>query len=269
MKYFLNFLFIGVLLLQSMEPEAAINYRIVWKENFTESEKTKVESWLSTCTQAVSTCLGDYPFEVTYYMHRRENASEPVPWANTIRNGEQGVEFYIDPTFDLKDFLDDWTAPHEIAHLSIPYVGKENMWFSEGYASYMQYLIMVEMDVLEQDEAEERMQERMNKIVGKYNTTEDVVSVNRALIAKHNYPAAYWGGACYFAHVNKALMTEKGVSLMQVIQGYQSSNRLSDASLEEVISSLDIQSGTRLFRKWYELFLNAPSKDLINRKSIQ
>ena len=56
---------------------------------------------------------------------------------------------------------------------------------------------------------------------------------------------------------------------MQVIQGYQSSNRLSDASLEEVISSLDIQSGTRLFRKWYELFLNAPSKDLINRKSIQ
>ena len=30
----------------------------------------------------------------------------------------------------------------------------------------MQYLIMVEMDVLEQDEAEERMQERMNKNSG-------------------------------------------------------------------------------------------------------
>ena len=79
--------------------------------------------------------IGSYPFTVTYYLSRKDNASEPVPWANTVRSGEQAVEFYVDPSYDLSEFLADWTAPHEISHLSIPYVGRSNMWFSEGYAS--------------------------------------------------------------------------------------------------------------------------------------
>lgn len=107
-----------------------------WEDSFSPGEKKNVENWLLNVTGAVETTLGVYPFDLHFYLHRQNGSSEPVPWAHTRRDNNQGVKFYIDPSFAPGSFTEDWTAPHEISHLSIPYLGRQHAWFAEGYASY-------------------------------------------------------------------------------------------------------------------------------------
>jgi len=35
-----------------------------------------------------------------------------------------------------------------MSHLAIPYVGEKEVWFAEGFASFMQYQVMMEMGVM-------------------------------------------------------------------------------------------------------------------------
>ena len=119
-----------------------------WEDTFAKEEKTMVELWVNKVHDATTKLLGPYPFDIHYHIYERANSREPVPWANTWRYPEQSIHFYIDPEYKYESFIEDWTAPHEISHLSLPYIGERNSWFAEGYASFMQYQVMKTMGIL-------------------------------------------------------------------------------------------------------------------------
>ncbi len=144
------------------EPRSLIEWH--WEDEFSTAERDKVEDWLNSVTGAVESTLGVYPFTVHFYIHRRKGSSEPVPWASTRRQYVQGVDFHIDPSFSLQAFLDDWTAPHEISHLSIPYLGQEQSWFAEGYASFMQYQVMQKLGICSEQEVGEIYAEKIERV---------------------------------------------------------------------------------------------------------
>ena len=75
----------------------------------------------------------------------------------------QGVRFVVNPTFPLEQFLQDWTAPHELSHLLIPYLGRRHAWFAEGFASYMQYQVMYHMGVMDWPQVVDRYRRQMTK----------------------------------------------------------------------------------------------------------
>ena len=41
----------------------------------------------------------------------------------------------------LRDYVEDWTAPHELSHLLLPYVSSSDAWLSEGMATYYQNVV--------------------------------------------------------------------------------------------------------------------------------
>ena len=132
-----------------------------WDDDFTETEKRKMFVWLDGASNAVFDTLGYYPFSIHVYMHKSTSRNEPVPWANTVRGEKQGIHFHVNPEYSLKGFFTDWTATHEISHLSIPFVGKENMWFSEGYASFMQWYILQHQGYYSIDEVHEKYRAKL------------------------------------------------------------------------------------------------------------
>ena len=247
------------------EPRSSIEWH--WEDEFSTVEQDKVVDWLNSVTGAVESTLGPYPFTVHFYIHRRKGSSEPVPWASTRRHYVQGVDFHIDPSFSLQAFLDDWTAPHEISHLSIPYLGQEQSWFAEGFASFMQYQIMQELGVCSQEEVGEIYAEKIEGVKPYYDRDQDFVTVARELKSRNRYSVMYWGSASFFMQIDKRLQVEHGRKLTVFIKEYLRCCRLKDESLDELIESWDRLLGEPLFSELLHSYQSQPASEILNTTS--
>lgn len=245
-----------------------IETQIIWEDDFSPPQKQKITVWLNEVSQAVFNKLGRYPFSVNLYLHLSDRGGEPVPWANTVRHGEQGVRFYVNPEFPLEGFQQDWTAPHELSHLSLPFLGRENMWFAEGYASFMQWNVLQEQGVLEHDVVNQKYREKLESAMLRYQREEPFPEISSELLSRHDYPAVYWGGACYFFQVNAYLQSERNTDLFAVIRTYQNSGRLKDDTLDEVVRSLDRISKSSIFSETLSKFLEEPSSAALQSTPI-
>ena len=160
-----------------------------WKDDFSEAEKTKVKKWLGITYRAVKARIGEYPFDVHLFIYRKDNQSEPCPWANTCRYPNQQVHFHIDPSYSLEEFLKDWTAPHELSHLAIPYIGEKETWFSEGFASFMQYQVMEEMGLVTVSQRDSSYSAKVNAASQSYTGNQSFGSEAMELKKNNNYTA--------------------------------------------------------------------------------
>ena len=239
------------------------NFTIYWKDKFNKKEKEKVKLWLDAVSSACSEVLGEYPFKININIFRVDNAKEPVPWAQTVRSGEQGVNFHIDPDFTLEEFLKDWTAAHEISHLSIPFLGPENMWFAEGYATYMQGQILIEMEEFSLEQIEEKYLRKLSKALPYYQSNSSFTQVADSLKSQHRYPDLYWGSATFFVQLNNYLMEKKGISLTEIISDYQSCCRLDDENISDLIISFDKLIGDSYASELLNSYKSTPARNVI------
>lgn len=248
-------------LISSESPSTKIIWE--WADEFNSDEKEIIVEWLVRTTVAVEETLGEFPFELHFYIYRRNNSSEPVPWAHTERDIAQGVHFYVDPQYSLQEFLNDWTAPHEISHLTIPYLGKKNAWFAEGYASFMQYQVMHTLGIYTKKEIEEKYVSKLRMARSAYNSQEDFVTVANDLRSEYKYPEMYWGGASFFLQLNSELKQQMQISLPQLIKDYINCCRNKDRSLNELIESLDKLTKSEICSELLLQYNQLPAQEIV------
>ncbi|MEW5250535.1 gluzincin family metallopeptidase [Microbulbifer sp. 2201CG32-9] len=218
-----------------------------WQDPFDAADKQKLTKWIDRTVTAVEQQVGPYPFDVHIYFYRRAGRGQPVPWANTRRGRVQGVNFYVDPSFSLQDFLRDWTAPHELSHLLIPYLGRRNAWFAEGFASFMQYQVMQQMGVLTEEQALARYRVRIEKAAREYReSTQPFALAAPKLQRRRQYPTMYWGGAVYFLQADR-LLRQRDDSLQRVLARYTTCCRTQTRGLDQLVAQLDRISTSTLF----------------------
>jgi len=210
-----------------------------YEDSFSKEEKEKVESWLNQTASATQRTLGTYPFDLHFYLHRSNNSKEPVPWANTQRSSKQGVHFHVNTDFPIEDFLSDWTAPHEISHLAIPFLGKSNSWFAEGFATYMQNEILLEMEECTQEDINKKFKTKLDMARPYYQKDEPYAEVAMSLRKTYHFPEMYWGGAFFFIQLNNNIKAIDGRTLGEVLKDYQICCRLEDDDLESLLNSID------------------------------
>lgn len=264
-------LFIAVLLVGAMHPAVSRgqqNVEIVWEDDFDAHEREKLVRWLDACFANVSEHIGPYRFETILYVHRSERGGEPVPWANTVRHGEQGVRFYVDPSFTLEAFQRDWTAPHEMAHLSLPFIGREHMWFAEGYASFMQWYLLEKQGLFGTDEVRRKYKQRIERAMLRLNSDQPFPELCAQLLKRHDYPSIYWGGSLFFFAVDQALKSKYNTDLFSVISRYQINGRMDDRTLEQLLVSLDALVGSTPFQNMLERFTTLPASQIIEEFKI-
>ena len=243
------------------DPGTAIVWH--WEDEFKPAEKNRIETWLTRVTVATAQTLGPYPFDLHFFIHRRDGSSEPVPWASTRRHALQGVDFHIDPSYSLQAFLDDWTAPHEIAHLSIPFLGSEEAWFAEGYASYMQYQIMQTLGIYTREEVRDIYASKIERCKPAYNRNEDFVSVARELRERNRYPDMYWGGASYFMQIEQQLQSEHGQNFCEIIRDYLLCCRLKERDLDGLLKTLDHLLEDPVFSQLLKRYRSVPASEIL------
>lgn len=196
------------------------NIHWVWQGSFSQNEQQKLVSWVQQADHGIRTLFGLLPYSYEVYFYHK-SGSEPAPWAHTNKGAKKSVHFYVDTQYSHRNFIEDWTAPHELAHLLFPYIGKNSSWFSEGIASYLQYQIMYANNVISWQQAVSKLEERYR--AARSYTQHNHISIVKLSKNFHKIGAhvrLYWGGAAYFNHVDKRLFEEKGIRLNDVIRKY-------------------------------------------------
>jgi len=254
----LTVLIVAVLPAAAAADTASTGLHFVWLDDFDAAERVKLTEWIEETHAAAVRLTGPFPMPVRVYFHRRDGAREPVPWAHTQRSRDQGVHFHVDPRFPLADFRRDWTAPHELSHLILPYLGRRHAWFAEGFASYLQYAVMQSMGVLSADDARRRYRRNLQGAERDYeHLRRPFVAAAPRLRAEGKYPVMYWGGAVYFMQVDQALV-ERGSSLQSILRDYLACCRRDRDGLHSLLEELDRLAGAAVFSERLRLFESEP-----------
>ncbi len=127
------------------------------------------------------------------------SSSEPIPWAQVYRNEVDRVEFFIATKATTQELKRAWTGYHELAHLLIPYQGWGDAWFSEGLASYYQYILQARAGILTEQEMWQEIYEGYQR--GLSDTRfegQDLRSVSDNMRQEGGFMRVYWSGAWYF-----------------------------------------------------------------------
>ncbi|UTW63177.1 hypothetical protein KFE98_03200 [bacterium SCSIO 12741] len=234
-----------------------------WEHDFTAEEKNRLMDWVLETHEAVKKRIGVYPFTMQVHFYRRDDSSEPVPWANTWRWPGQQLHFHVDTRYSQKEFLEDWTAPHEISHLAIPYLGEKDAWFAEGFASFMQYQVMEEMKILNSEQVLEKYKAKMEMMRSYYQVDETMATRAQELREQKNFPAMYWGGCSLFLKWDARLQQEKGIRFTELFETYLNCCRQKDSNRDDVVASLDQISGTTIGSELIHQYTQMPAKEVM------
>lgn len=236
-----------------------------WESEFSDAEKEKLTEWITTVYDAAMVTMGEYPFDVHIYFQRSISSYSPVPYGFASReNGLNEIHFYVNPEASLDELLEDWTAPHEISHLAIPFIGKTSRWFSEGYATFFSRQIMMEMGYFTQEEFDELYERKIADTKKYYNSsTSTFIEVSDSLVSNHIYGSMYWGSTSYMLTIDKRLRQEKDMRFLDVMHEYQVCCRMEDRNLKDIIASFDEIIGENWFRVLMDDYRHKTSAEVI------
>lgn len=248
----------AILLAAAVPSQAAIEFH--YESRFSEDHQAMLERWINEVASAQEALVGPLPVDVQIHFVRTDSRrGGPVPWANTIRGSAQGVRLHVNPAYSLDEFRRDWTAPHELSHLILPYLGRKQSWFAEGFASYMQYQVMHKMGVLTPGQVTERYLERLDRAARKYDHPDrPFAAAAPKLRAERKYPTMYWGGAVFFLDINQALEKEHGITLIDALARYLECCRRYSDDIDRLVADLDRLIGGAGCRQVLDRFRQQP-----------
>ncbi|HKB83637.1 MAG TPA: hypothetical protein VKD04_10595, partial [Burkholderiales bacterium] len=102
----------------------------------------QMRDWIQDSAQMVADLYGRFPQpQMQILVAPGARGNEPTPWAYVVRGGSPAAHFFVNQRRPIKEFFEDWTAVHELSHLLLPYVNSDDIWLSEGVATYFQNIL--------------------------------------------------------------------------------------------------------------------------------
>lgn len=216
------------------------------------NEQRKMQQWVSGGINAVELSLGTLPGRnIKVELVTKPYASEPVPFAQVIRGKTNKVKLQVNTAWPLQDFIDDWTLYHELSHLYIPYLDYPSFWLNEGFATYMQNIVMLKSKVIDEATFIQKLRSGLER--GRLNTITrpgKLSTVSNDMWRKRAYMRVYWSGAAFFMEMDTALL-QQGNSLAAVIRQYGTCCLAAESSGQALMEELDAIAKTTLFSSTY------------------
>ncbi len=234
-------------------PVAGTGLRLAAIGRLTTGQHETISAWIKEAADAVASVYGRFPRQdpqiLVIPIGQRE---QTVPWAHVIRGGGNAAEFFVDETRPLSSFREDWTATHELSHMLLPYVARNDRWLSEGLASYYQNILRARDGRLSEQQAWQKLHSGFER--GRAGTSGG--SLARATRSGWGSTMrVYWSGA--------AIMLKADSELRLLSGGRQSLDSALAALQEccfdgertwrarELFSELDRITGTSVFTDLY------------------
>jgi hypothetical protein len=179
--------------------------------------------WLQRGMEASAAVYGRFPLPSVQVLVIPVGESRgEVPWGQVMRGGAAAMHLFVDQTDPYPDLLDDWTLFHELSHLYLPLVRRDDAWLSEGLASYYQTVARVRSGLIDAGTGWAKLRGGMDNGIEQANPG----LTYREAMAGGGWSRTrlmYWIGAAVFLRADIALRTRSDnvQSLDQVLGEFQ------------------------------------------------
>ena len=168
--------------------------------------------WLRTGIAAAHTVTGGFPRDrVLVDLRATSRGSGSVAFGQIRRSRPPRIRFWVSPTATLAELNADWRSYHEFAHLLIPFPGNRDIWFTEGLASYYQYLLQSRAGIVAPETAWRELlagfERGIRERAGRGRTLR---SLSPDMWRERAFKRVYWTGAAFFLRVDVRLRAETG-----------------------------------------------------------
>ena len=179
-------------------------------------QREKLLEWLRRVGGALLTAYGRMPLvDVQVTLVSIDDTSLPFRFAaflqpaavlggESARGQGNGLQLVIDPSRKPQEFAEDWTAIHELSHLTHPYLGDRGSWLAEGLATYYQNVLRARGGLLSEKQAWERLASGFAR--GAQSSSRRTLEEAASDMSKsHEFLRVYWAGAAYWLTVDRDL----------------------------------------------------------------
>lgn len=219
--------------------------------------------WLTTTLQATNTVTGSFPRDdVRIKLRGTSRSSGAIAFGQVRRSSPPQLRFYVAPNASLAGLNTDWRGYHEFAHLLIPFPGNDDIWFTEGFASYYQYLLQSRAGVISTRQAWEELLDGFERGENDRNGRGRTLrSLSPKMWRERAQKRVYWTGAAFFLRVDTRLRTETGGkhSLDSALAAFHECcmDRYRRWSAQRLIEALGEASVPEIWRQEYSATINA------------
>ncbi|QBY03526.1 hypothetical protein E2K93_03650 [Thalassotalea sp. HSM 43] len=223
-------------------------------------QKQKIESWLTfakTATESTLTIIKQPELPITVSVQRY--GTEPVPWGE-VKRASRGNEEYDTLNFvvggraSLMQMQQDWTVYHEMAHLYLPYMDYPSFWMSEGFASYMQNVIMLQAKVYDKQTFIYKIKDGFRRGESNWRRAPGpLAEVSDDMWQKRAFRRVHWSGVAYYLTIDSQLQ-QQGSSLAKVVEEYYNCCLTSFQRGKNLAGQLDKVSKTKLFSTTFDVY---------------
>jgi hypothetical protein len=215
-----------------------------------------MQRWIRDSAQMVADLYGRFPqADAQILIAPGARGNEPVPWAYVVRGGSPAAHFFVNQRRPMQEFFADWTAVHELSHLLLPYVNSDDIWLSEGVATYYQNVLRARSGRISALEAWQRLHAGF---VRGFESGQGMTlaQATESMYRDGTYMRVYWEGAALLliADVRLRQMTAGKQSLDSALAALNDCCAMTDRawSARELCDRLDFVSGTNVFSELYD-----------------
>lgn len=160
-------------------------------------------AWLGAAARAVAT-IGDghLPTDrIQVLVTPAGRGDEPVVFGMAMRGAGPSVSLRLSDDATDRNVRGEWIAVHELAHLWLPPVVREDAWLPEGLASYYQCILRSRAGMYDERAAWEELLAGFDR--GRRRARSPLRQAPR-----HGFMQTYWGGAAIVFKLDVALRRE-------------------------------------------------------------
>ena len=216
----------------------------------------QMQAWIEDSAQVVADLYGRFPqSQAQILVAPGARGNEPTPWAYVVRGGSPAAHFFINQRRPIRDFFEDWTAVHELSHLLLPYVNSDDIWLSEGVATYYQNVLRARRGRMTALDAWQRLHAGFVRGMDSAHGL-TLAQATESMYRDDTYMRVYWEGAAMLliADVRLRQMTAGKQSLDTALGALNDCCRATDRawSARELFDKLDEVTGTGIFSAIYD-----------------
>lgn len=158
-------------------------------------DRRRFERWLVTAAEEVATVFGAFPVPEAQVVVVFEGGAD-VGFGATARGGGPGAILYVGRDTSAATLRADWTATHELFHLGMPLIAREDAWLSEGVTTVYTYIAMGRSGRLPPEEVFAELSAGLDR-GARFGTGRALEAESAAMHATGAWWRVYWGGGAW------------------------------------------------------------------------